>query len=271
MTRFLVAMVSVMAVASAASADGRKAVDRYEARSVTYTGGDYKDHVYNFRVLPPAKVEKGKKYPVVLYLHGAGERGNDNVKQLIHTADWISEPAQRSKYACWLIIPQCPNGKMWIDAHWGRKEHRMSPEPTHEARMALAALDAVMKAEASADADRVYLTGLSMGGYGSWDLACRTPERWAAVVPICGGGDVKAAEKLVGVPVWAWHGDKDGAVNVERSRGMIKAIKAAGGEPKYTELPGVGHNSWDAAYEGKDNVWDWMFSQRLSDRKKGGE
>jgi len=182
-------------------------LDRYEERSITYTGGEYKDHMYKFRVLGPAKIEPGEKYPVVLFLHGAGERGEDNAKQLVHMCDWMSEPAQREKYPCWLIAPQCPSGKMWIEAHWGRKSHKMSAEPADEMRMALAALEKVMADEAAhVDADRVYVTGLSMGGYGTWDLAARYPERWAAAAPICGGGDEAAAKRLVGLPIWAWHG-----------------------------------------------------------------
>ena len=89
-----------------------------------------------------------------------------------------------------------------------------------------------------------------MGGYGSWDLAERMPERFAALVPICGGGDEAQADRLVGLPIWAWHGDADQAVPVERSRRMIAAIEKAGGKPKYTELPGVGHDSWTPAYTG---------------------
>jgi predicted peptidase len=100
-----------------------------------------------------------------------------------------------------------------------------------------------------------------MGGYGSWDLAARRPELFAAVVPICGGGDEHAAERLLKTPIWAVHGDADTAVPVERSRRMIEAIKAAGGQPKYSELPGVGHNSWTPAYSDPEGVLPWMFEQ----------
>jgi predicted peptidase len=111
------------------------------------------------------------------------------------------------------------------------------------------------------DPARVYLTGLSMGGYGAWELAERMPERFAALVPVCGGGDEAQASRLVGLPIWAWHGDEDTAVPVERSRRMIAAIEEAGGTPHYTELKGVGHDSWTAAYSGPDSVLPWMFEQ----------
>ena len=112
------------------------------------------------------------------------------------------------------------------------------------------------------DSRRLYLTGLSMGGYGSWDLGTRLAERWAAVAPICGGGDELYADRLVGVPVWAWHGAADDVVPVAKSRRIIDAIRQAGGDPKYTELPGVGHDSWTQAYTDPDGLLPWMFAQR---------
>ncbi len=111
------------------------------------------------------------------------------------------------------------------------------------------------------DPARIYLTGLSMGGYGSWELAERMPERFAAVAPVCGGGDETKADRLAALPIWAWHGDADTAVPVERSRRMIAAIERAGGKPKYTELAGVGHESWTAAYHGPHNLLAWLFAQ----------
>jgi predicted peptidase len=104
------------------------------------------------------------------------------------------------------------------------------------------------------DPQRLYLTGLSMGGYGTWSLATAEPGRWAAIAPICGGGDPKQADKIKDLPCWCFHGDQDGAVSVERSRDMMRALWAAGGHPNYTEYPGVGHNSWDAAY-GTDDLY----------------
>ena len=124
----------------------------------------------------------------------------------------------------------------------------------------LAAVDDVL-ANFPVDPRRLYLTGLSMGGYGSWDLGTRAAEWWAAVVPICGGGDELYADRLARVPVWAWHGDADVVVPVSRSRTMIEAIRRAGGSPRYTELADVGHDSWTPAYTSRV-VLDWMFAQR---------
>ena len=110
------------------------------------------------------------------------------------------------------------------------------------------------------DPDRVFLTGLSMGGYGTWDLAARMPDRFAAILPICGGGDIATATRIARLPIWCFHGDADDAVPVERSRQMIAAVKAAGGKPRYSELPGVGHDSWTPAYR-DPAVLEWLFDQ----------
>lgn len=124
-------------------------------------------------------------------------------------------------------------------------------------------LDQVI-ASSPIDRARLYLTGLSMGGFGTWDLGTRLADRWAAVAPICGGGDDLYADRLIGVPVWAWHGDADDVVPVAKSRRMIEAIRRSGGQPKYTELAGVGHDSWTPAYRDEHGILPWMFAQRKS-------
>ena len=113
----------------------------------------------------------------------------------------------------------------------------------------------------SVDARRVYLTGLSMGGYGTWELAARQPQRFAAVVPICGGGDERQASRLSALPIWAFHGAADNVVFPIRSQKMVDAIRAAGGKIQYTQYPGVGHNSWNQAYR-SDELLKWLFAQR---------
>lgn len=216
---------------------------------------------FKYRLLAPARIEPGVKYPVVLFLHGAGERGDDNEKQLQYFPEMMAQAEYQRKFPCFVVAPQCREGKMWVNLDWSSKQSIPMDEPTADMAAAVAALEQVL-AEYPADMNRIYLTGLSMGGYGSWDLAARQPDRFAAVVPICGGGDEKQAAKLKNLPIWAWHGDQDNAVPVERSRSMIEAIRAAGGEPKYTELKGVGHNSWTPAYTAEDGVVPWMFRQR---------
>lgn len=193
----------------------------------------------------PRNYTPEKKWPVILFLHGSGERGTDGLKQSqvgIGTAlRMFSE-----RYPALVVMPQCAPGASW------RGDMNA---------LALKAVDQTM-AEYSCDPSRQYLTGLSMGGFGSWLIATEDPKRFAAVVPVCGGGDPSMASRLKDVPIWVYHGDADQAVPVQRSRDMVEAIKAAGGTLiKYTELPGVPHNSWDAAYSDKA-LAEWLFAQK---------
>jgi predicted peptidase len=242
-------------------------VAQFEEHTQKYTGGDYKDEVFQYRLLKPATIKSGEKYPIVLFLHGAGERGDDNKNQLQYLPELMAREDYRQKFPCFLIAPQCRNGKKWVEVDWSSLTTEMPKEAGDQMKVVLQILDDVLK-NYPVDKSRIYLTGLSMGGYGSWDLSMRYPERFAAVVPICGGGDESHADRLIKVPVWAVHGDQDKAVPVARSRNMIEAIKKAGGQPKYTEMPGVGHNSWTPAYTDPTGVVPWMFEQRLKDGAK---
>jgi predicted peptidase len=250
-----------LAGAVAVDLPGDDVVNQFAEQALAYTGGEYRNESFKYRLLKPASIEPGKKYPVILYLHGAGERGTDNISQLKYLPEWMVGLENRAKYPCFLIAPQCRPDKKWSNVSWAEKDPTDLPqEPSDQMKVAVAILDEVL-ASYPCDVNRVYLTGISMGGYGSWDLAERSPQRFAAVAPICGGGDPKHAERLVGIPVWAWHGAEDPAVPVKRSRLMIEAIRSAGGNPKYTELPGVEHNSWVQAYHGPDNLLPWLFEQ----------
>jgi predicted peptidase len=232
----------------------------YERRTVEIREGD-EPVTFAYRLLRPARPDPGKTYPVVLFLHGAGERGTDNAKQLAYLPTWLAEPALREKYPCFVVAPQCRADHRWVEVAWSDAESTPpAPEMTADLAAAVAALDEVAALEA-ADADRVFLTGLSMGGFGAWDLAARMPERFAAVLPICGGGHEATAPRLVGLPIWCFHGADDRVVVPERSRRMIEAVKAAGGTPRYSELAGVAHDSWTPAYR-DPAVLDWLFSQR---------
>jgi len=233
----------------------------YQEQTIRATIGGRADQPVKFLLLRPAQIEPGKKYPVILFLHGAGERGSDNRAQLVHFPEKMSEPDRRAQFPALVVVPQCPAGKRWVEVNWAAKQSTPQPaEPTEPMQAAIAALQHVLKAE-PADAARVYLLGLSMGGYGTWDLAARHPEWFAAIAPVCGGGDERQAARLKDVPIWAFHGEKDTVVPVARSRTMVEAIRAAGGKPKYSELPGVAHNSWQHAFDEKSGLLTWMFEQ----------
>jgi predicted peptidase len=237
------------------------ALQGYEDQSIQAEVGGRADVPVKFLLLRPEKIDVKKKYPVILFLHGAGERGSDNRAQLKHIPEKLSERGRRAQFPAFVIAPQCPNNKRWVEVNWNSKKSTPQAEPTEPMQGAIAALQHVLKNE-QVDSQRVYLIGLSMGGYGAWDLATRHPDWFAAVVPICGGGDETKAAVLKDVPVWAFHGDQDKAVPVARSRTMIEAIRAAGGQPKYSELAGVGHDSWTPAIDEKSGLLPWMFEQQ---------
>ena len=199
--------------------------------------------VYKYAVYVPQEYTPEKSWPAFLFLHGAGERGSDGELQTkVGLGKVIREHPER--IPCIVIMPQCP-----IDRAW---EGEMQ-------RMALATLDAAMD-EYNIDEDRVVLTGLSLGGFGTWSIGIQNAERFCALVPICGGGIGVNAHLIKDVPVWCFHGDSDPVVKVDRSREMVGAVKSKGGNVRYTEFKGVGHNAWDPAY-GDPKVIEWMLAQ----------
>jgi predicted peptidase len=159
-----------------------------------------------------------------------------------------------------LIAPQVPGNRGWVEGGRKGKTPDKTRQGSEPGKLVLDLIEQTCK-EYPIDRKRIYLTGRSMGGYGTWGLLARKPDLFAAAMPVCGGGDVNSAERLAKIPIWVFHGDKDPAVNVSRSRDMVAAIKKAGGSPKYTEYPGVGHDSWSKTYA-NDKVLDWLFAQK---------
>jgi predicted peptidase len=205
-----------------------KDADGKESKYVLFVPHDYKGD---------------KPYPIILFLHGAGERAGGK-KQPVEVGIGSAIKKHEKDFPFLVVIPQAE--KTW-------------QATSADAKRALAMLGEVGK-EYKVDPKRVYLTGLSMGGFGTWSLAVAHPDKWAAIVPICGSGDTKQAAKIKDIPCWCFHGDADKSVKVEGSRSMIAALKEAGGSPKYTEYPGVGHNSWDRAY-GTKKLYEWLLQQ----------
>jgi len=212
-----------------------------------------------YRLLAPKQAADGSKPPLVLFLHGAGERGDDNAAQLRHGV--VEFHRRQVEHPCVLLAPQCPAGQKWVEVDWGGGGPGTFPAtPSEPLRLVIEVVDGLVAA-GRVDPDRLYVTGLSMGGYGTWYAAGMPGSRFAAAAPVCGGGDPEWAKRYVGLPLWAFHGDDDQAVPVERSRVMVKAVEAAGGHPKYTEYPGVGHDSWTQTYA-DDALHEWLFAQR---------
>jgi len=215
-----------------------------------------------YRLMKPAgyNAEKAKSYPLVLFLHGAGERGDDNQAQLKHMVRMFAAADARAKYPCFVLAPQCPANQKWSEADWFAADHRQAEKPS--APMALAVkLIAELEKKYRIDPARRYVMGLSMGGYGAWDAVARYPGMFAAAVPVCGGGDETQAAAIAKLPIWVFHGSADGAVKVTRSRDMVAALRKAGGSPKYTEYPGVGHDSWINASK-EPGLLPWLFAQK---------
>ncbi len=199
--------------------------------------------------LPKGYGEKNdQKWPLILFLHGAGERGNDVNLVKKHGPPKLID--QGKEFPFIVVSPQCPTNSWW-------------PEQVD----ALVALLDDVQAKYAVDADRVYLTGLSMGGFGSWTLASRYPNRFAAVAPICGGGDRYLASRLRNVPVWAFHGEKDPVVPVQASKDMVEALKKAGGDVQLTLYPEAQHDSWTETYN-NPKLYEWFLSQRRGQEKK---
>ncbi|RMF77513.1 MAG: phospholipase [Planctomycetota bacterium] len=191
--------------------------------------------------LPPEyDSQPGRRWPLVLFLHGAGERGDDLERVKIHG------PAKRiaagEDFPFILVAPQCPAEQWW------------------DTDTLIGLLDDVT-ARLRVDSDRVYVTGLSMGGFGTWDLATRQPERFAAIAPICGGGRRAQAARLVNVPIWAFHGALDEVVPVEQSKRMVDAVNAAGGHATLTIYPDAHHDSWTRTYD-NPAFYEWLLAQR---------
>ena len=217
-----------------------------------------------YRIYVPAHLDTTEKVPLILFLHGAGERGNDNTAQLIHGVSNLVDYSIRTNQPFVLLAPQCPAGSQWVNVPWNAAQHTMPPTPSESLKLALDLVRQTMDTQ-PVDPHRIYVTGLSMGGFGTWDCIQRNPDIFAAAVPVCGGGDIALAAKIKNVPVWVFHGDQDPVVSPQRSRDMVNAIRQAGGWPRYTEYAGVGHDAWTATYD-NDEVWDWLLAQNLQQR-----
>ena len=201
----------------------------------------------SYWVMTPVKVDRQKKYPLVLALHGRG--GNTEAATVLGSAE------MREKYPCFVIAPAVSKSAVWSVPKEFRKLKGKQLLPA-----ALEVLE-VVKNEYPIDSTRVYVTGQSMGGFGTFGAIAASPQTFAAAIPVCGGWDPADAERMKSVKIWVFHGGSDRTVPVERSRNMVEAIKQAGGSPKYTEYPDVGHNSWSKTYA-SSSTWDWLFAQR---------
>ena len=220
-----------------------------------------------YRLFIPTDYDPNRKYPLLLSLHGAGSKGNDNKKQLAKsTAGWIADDVQQ-KHPCFILIPQCPNEQKWIDTAWRRGSYNIDNVPINKNLLAVKRLFDTIIEKYSIDRDRLYIMGCSMGGYATWHMIIRYPDVFAAAVPVCGAGDPNKAQKLVSLPIWAFHGDEDDVVPLSGSTDMINAITKAGGKKaKITIYKGVKHESYQMAWK-EDELVEWVFEQKKTQQK----
>jgi len=200
-------------------------------------------HPRHYVLYVPREYKPDQRWPLIVFLHGMGERGSDGLAQS-EVGIGRGIRLHPDRFPCLVVMPQCPDKTTWL------KAVKDIDTCLHDTRK-----------DYSVDDDRVYLTGLSMGAYAAWQYGAEKVKTFAGIMPICGGGKVKDAEKLARVPIWAFHGADDPTVAPKKSQEMVEAVKKAGGDVRYTEYAGTGHNSWDKAYEEKEAI-KWLLNQR---------
>jgi predicted peptidase len=231
--------------------------DDFQARIYTNSTGD----TLPYRLLVPKNYDASKQYPLVLFLHGAGSRGTDNQAQLKNGAWRFDTPEDREQFPCFVIVPQCPKNEQWVDMPWNADSGKRPEKPSHSMRLALEIFDNTLK-EFPVDTNRLYVAGISMGGFGAWDCITRFPGRFAACFATCGGGDESTiTPEVAKTPVWTFHSTDDRTVKVKRTRNMVAAMEQAGGHPHYFEYNDKGHDVWTTAYS-EPEALSWMFAQR---------
>jgi predicted peptidase len=222
-----------------------------------------------YRILLPENYNAKKEYPLIIFLHGYGERGNDNQKQLLHVASFFLKDSIRKKLPAIVIFPQCPETDTWsyfkykLDTvtHQGDINFTYQENPTNTARLVKLLTDSLINALV-ADPVRIYIGGLSLGGFGTYDFIERYPGYFAAAFPICGGGDTSFASSIAkNTAVWIFHGSADPVVSVKYSRQYYAVLKQYRADVKYSEYEGVGHNSWDNAVL-EPGLVEWILEKQ---------
>lgn len=197
--------------------------------------------------------------PLVVFLHGAGERGNDNNAQLKHCIHFFLDDTVTNSYPFLLLVPQCPAEKRWVNTDWSLPEHQMDSEPTEELFWVIHQVDSLINCGV-VDLSQVYICGISMGGFGVWDALQRWPNKFAAAIPICGGGDPAYADVMKDIPIYIFHGMLDDVVMPSRSIQMYNALKAAGSQKAIlVTYPDLAHGCWDEAFSTL-GLFHWLFS-----------
>ncbi len=229
---------------------------RFSKQQYISSSGD----TLNYRLLFP-DADTLRKYPLVIFLHGAGERGNDNDAQLKWGVGNFATDQNMMLHPAIVIAPQCPEKISWGNFSRTRvtSEMRLLPDPSKPMQLVIELIHQIEK-RMPVDTNRIYITGLSMGGYGTYDAIERYPGLFAAAVPVCGGGDISKVSTIAHLPIWIYLGSEDPAVNPSFSLDMLEALTKAGAHPGFTQYPEVGHFSWLGAYS-DPLMLEWLFRQ----------
>ena len=223
----------------------------------------YENDTLNYRILKPLNYNPNKQYPVHLFLHGSGERGNDNSSQLTHGGELFLKKENREKYNSWVIFPQCSKNDRWPSLssdQWDKFFDNNDSKPNKSLGLVIRLMDMFIEKK-QVDKQRIYVSGLSMGGMGTFEILFRRPNMFAAATPICGNGIPQLAKLYADkVPLWIFHGSDDNVVSPKHSLAMAKAIIEAGGSPKMTLYENTGHGSWNNAFAEKDFL-KWIHSK----------
>lgn len=251
-------------------ADGEKAKPNPDVpldKNSFFKREDYKDAAGNklpYQLMEPWQSKPGEQYPLVVFLHGSGERGTDNAAQMKNGVHAFAEKELREKHPCYLLVPQCPPEQRWGGSSRDENLRFDEQNPTLPGRMVIELIEKTLEKNPAIDRNRVYITGLSMGGFGAFDALMRRPDLFAAGMPLCGGGDPNHAERIKNIPLWVFHGRLDEAVPPHFSVKMVDALKKTGSKVQYTEYSTLGHNVWDVTYY-NPAVLEWLFAQRKTE------
>ncbi|MBR4756314.1 MAG: prolyl oligopeptidase family serine peptidase [Bacteroidales bacterium] len=256
MKRFIILALALLSGALVLSAQ-----DGYDKKSFTSSSGT----VLLYRSLDPINAKAGKKYPLVIFMHGAGERGTDNELQLVHGSGMFLNPSNRDHYPSYVIFPQCPPEGFWsYDSSVLRGNDFgkiLPPDPplTKETQAVRELIDQYVSS-GKVDPKRIYIMGLSMGGMATFDMVLRYPDLFAAAIPICGAVNIDRITEKPSTKFWIFHGDVDTAVLVQGSRDAYRKLTSLGAKVEYTEFPGVNHGCWNDAFA-TPGFFKWLFHQ----------
>jgi predicted peptidase len=235
-------------------------------RAVNSSAQGFEEYLYisktdtmPYLLMKPLLYDSTKQYPLLLFLHGAGSRGKDNKNTATHIDSLLLADSNRIAFPAFVLVPQCDKEHRWVETDWTLLSHKQPSAPSKYMKLTLELMDGIEN-QFPVDKNRRYITGLSMGGFGTWDLIARFADRFAAAAPICGGADLETAKNIAHIPIWNFHGADDRLVKPSRSREMVAELKRLNGNIKYSEYKGVGHGSWKPAYSEPDFL-KWMFFQ----------